>query len=74
MTRPPAQRTADFAALLALISVALIAWSAIDSRPLALVLAMTAGQAVGTVSLIVLVAAIIMDLRRARLLSSKSGD
>jgi preprotein translocase subunit SecF len=74
MTRPAAQRTADLAALLALISVVLIAWSAIDPTPLALVIAMTAGQAVGTVSLIVLAAAIIMDLRRARLLSRKGGD
>ena len=74
MTRPRVQRLLDIAALLALVGLALMAWSVIDPSPLAVVLAMTTAQLVGTTSLVLLVAAIAVDLRRAGVLSRRGGD
>lgn len=62
-------RLATAAAVLALAGVAFVAWSSVDPSPLAVVVAMTVGQSVGTASLILLVAAIVIDLKRAGVLS-----
>jgi hypothetical protein len=74
MTRPRAQRLVDLGAVLALVGLALVVWSVVDPTPLAVVLAMTAGQVVGTASLALLVAGIVVDLRRAQVLSRKGGE
>jgi hypothetical protein len=60
VTRSRAERLADVAAMLALASVALIAWSVLDPTPLAVILAVTAGQIVGTSSLLLLVTAMVL--------------
>jgi len=61
-TRP--QKIADLAALLALVCLGFVVWSVLDPTPLALVIGMTAGQAVGTASLAVFVAAVLLELGR----------
>lgn len=61
-------RLARVAALFTLPSLALMAWSVISPRPIPVVLAMTLGQVIGTAALALYALAIILDLRRARVL------
>ncbi len=72
MSRPTAQRLANVAAVVALVGLLLIIWSVASPTPLAVIFAMTVGQIVGTASLVLLVAAVVVDLRRARLLPSRA--
>jgi hypothetical protein len=53
-----------------LAALALIVWSLLDPSPLAVIAAMSAGQALGTASLGLFVVAILVDLRRAHVLDS----
>lgn len=55
-----------------LISLALMAWSMVDSRPIAVIIAMSIGQALGTLSLALFLIVVIWDLRRARVLAPES--
>ena len=52
---------------MALVSLALMAWSMLDPRPLPVLVAMSAGQGLGTLSLLMFFAVVVADLRRARL-------
>jgi hypothetical protein len=61
------------AAVLALVGLALFAWSVLDPRPVPVVVAMSVGQAIGTLSFLLYVLAIYLDLRRARVLG-KGAD
>ena len=63
-TRTRPQKIADLAALLALVCLVFVVWSVLDATPLAIVIGMTAGQAVGTASLALFVAAIVLELSR----------
>lgn len=63
-------------ALFALIAMALMLWSFFDHRPLVLVVAMSIGQAIGTGSLLLFLAVVVIELRQARVLgpTRPSGD
>ena len=61
------------AAVLALIGLALFVWSVLDPRPVPVVVAMSVGQAIGTLSFLLYVLAFYLDLRRARVLG-KGAD
>ena len=56
------------AAVLALVGVALFVWSVVDPRPVPVVVAMSVGQGIGTLSFLLYVLAIYLDLSRARVL------
>jgi peptidoglycan/LPS O-acetylase OafA/YrhL len=65
----PALRLAAVCALLAL---ALMIWGVVDPRPIALVIAMSVGQAVGTLSFALYVLAVLVDLRSAGVIGRRS--
>lgn len=56
------------AALVTLVSLALMMWSFFDQRPIVLVVAMSVGQGIGTLALLVFMVVVLLDLRRARVL------
>jgi hypothetical protein len=53
---------------LALIGLAFMVWSIFDPRPIPVVLAMSVGQGIGTLSLLLFVVVVLADLRRAKVL------
>lgn len=55
-----------WAAVAELIALGLMVWGVIDTRPIALVVAMTLGQALGTAAFAVFCLVVLNDLRRAR--------
>jgi len=55
------------ACVVALLALGLIVWSLVDSRAIAVVLAMSIGQALGTLSLALYLVVVVADLRRHRL-------
>lgn len=67
------ERLTRSAALLALLGLALMTWSISVARPVPVVLFMTVGQLIGTASLALYIAAIVVDLRRARVLGKSGG-
>jgi hypothetical protein len=54
------------AAVLALVALASIAWSLLDPRPVAVILAMSLGQVLGTLSFAGFLLVVAADLLRAR--------
>ena len=60
------------AAVLALIGLTLFVWSVLDPRPVPVVVAMSVGQGIGTLSFLLYLLAVYLDLRRARVLGN--GD
>ena len=60
------------AALMALAALVLMAWGVFDPRPIALVIAMSVGQALGTLSLAGFLFVVVLDIRRARLFSREA--
>jgi hypothetical protein len=54
------------ACVLAIVALALMAWSMLDPRPLPVLVAMSVGQALGTLSLVTFLAVVIADMRRAK--------
>ena len=71
MTTHFGYRALRVAAVLALAALALMIWGVIDPNPIALFIAMSAGQALGTLSFIVFGLVVLNDLRRARVFSEK---
>jgi peptidoglycan/LPS O-acetylase OafA/YrhL len=53
------------AAVCALLGLALMIWGVVDPRPIALVIAMSVGQALGTLSFALYLLAVFVDLRSA---------
>lgn len=53
------------ASLLTLAALGLMSWSLFDPRPVPVMVAMSAGQALGTLSLLLFLAVVALDLRRA---------
>jgi hypothetical protein len=66
-------RTLRFAALLGLLSLALMVWGVIDPQPISLVIAMSVGQVLGTGAFALYGLVVLTDLRRARVLSRKES-
>ena len=58
-----------WAALSGIVSLALMVWGVVDPRPIALVIAMSAGQALGTLAFGVFCLVVLTDLRNARVFS-----
>jgi hypothetical protein len=56
------------AAVLALVSLVLMTWSVLSAKPIAVITAMTVGQAIGTASFILYGYAVWRDLRAANVL------
>jgi hypothetical protein len=57
-----------FACVGSLVALALMVWSLLDPKPLAVIVAMSVGQALGTASLALFILVVVGDLRRAHLL------
>jgi hypothetical protein len=68
VTRRRAERALRLAAVLALLGLAAMVWSVIDPRPMPVVLAMSVGQGLGTLSFLIFGAVVAIDLRRKRIL------
>lgn len=64
MRRGLAGRLIDVACIAALIGIALMLWSVVSPRPLPVFLAMSAGQAIGTLSLLLFLGAWILGTPR----------
>jgi hypothetical protein len=56
------------ASIVGLIALGLMVWSVLDPRPLPVMVAMSIGQLLGTASLGLYGVAVVLDLRRARVL------
>lgn len=52
--------------VLGLVAMAMMCWSVLDPTPMPVLVAMSAGQAVGTLSLLCYVLAVFLEARRAR--------
>jgi len=62
-------RALRWAAIAGLLALMLMVWGVIDPHPISLVVAMSLGQALGTLSFIVFWMVVINDLRRSRVFS-----
>lgn len=62
------------AALVALVALGLILWAFFDGRPIVLVMAMSVGQGLGTLSLVLFLGVVLVELRRSRVLRDGSGQ
>jgi hypothetical protein len=58
-----------WAALAGIASLALMVWGVLDPHPIALVIAMSVGQALGTLSFLVFCLVVVTDLRNSRVFS-----
>lgn len=63
-------RALRVASVVGLAALGLMVWSLLDARALPIVVAMSVGQVLGTLSLAVYVAVVIADLRRLRVLDT----
>ena len=52
-----------------LLAIALMTWAILDPRPIPVVVSMMAGMGIGALSFLFFLVAILIDLRRARILS-----
>jgi hypothetical protein len=62
----PYARVLRGACLLALAALGLMTWSLFDPRPIPVILAMSLGQLLGTLSLLAFVICVVADVRRRR--------
>lgn len=62
------------ACVLALVALGLMVWSQLDATPIPVIVAMSIGQAIGTLSLVYYVIAILVDFRRRRVIERALGD
>jgi hypothetical protein len=63
------EKLVTISCVMALIALPLMLWSLVDPRPMPIIVAMSVGQVIGTLSLALYVVAIVLDLRAARVLS-----
>lgn len=61
------------ACVLSLVALGLIAWSLLQPRPIPVIMAMSVGQALGTLSLILFIATMVIDLRGRRILGRRES-
>lgn len=74
MTVKWTQRLLLIASMLTLAAIGLMVWSLLDPRPVPVMLAMSGGQALGTLSLAIYGLVIAMDLRRAKVLTPEPPE
>jgi len=60
-------RTLRVACLLALLALALMVWSLVEPTPMPVLVAMSVGQVLGTISLLLFLTVVIADMRQAHL-------
>ena len=60
-------RVLSIACVLALVSLVLMVWSLLEPTPLPVLVAMSLGQVIGTISLLMFLAVVLADMRRAHL-------
>ena len=60
-------RTLSAACVAALVALALMVWSLLEPTPMPVLVAMSAGQVLGTLSLLAFLGVVAADLRRAHL-------
>ncbi len=72
MKLPSHQRILSIACVFSLVAVGLMVWSLFDPRPIPVVVAMSVGQVVGTLSLVAFLVVVVSDLRP--LIRSKPVD
>jgi hypothetical protein len=60
------QRLITASCVLGLVAMAMMCWSVLDPTPVPVLVAMSAGQAVGTLSLLCYIAGVIIEVRRER--------
>jgi hypothetical protein len=63
MKLPPAPRVLIGACILALSALGLIVWSLLDPRPIPVIVAMSVGQVLGTLSFVAFLVVVVGDLR-----------
>jgi hypothetical protein len=62
------------ASLLALAALCLMVWSLFDPRPIPVILAMSVGQVLGTLSLLAFLAVVLADVRARLTARGAAGD
>jgi hypothetical protein len=72
MSSRMAMRALRLAAVSALLALSLMVWGVLDPHPISLVVAMSVGQALGTLSFALYGLVVLIDLRQARVLSANS--
>lgn len=68
LLNPP--RVLRLACTLALVALALFVWSLVDPHPIPVILAMSVGQALGTLSFLAFLVVVVHDLRGAQRLEN----
>ena len=63
MKLPPPRRVMTLACALALFALGLIVWSLLDPRPIPVIVAMSVGQVIGTLSFAAFLVVVVGDLR-----------
>ncbi len=63
MKLPPAPRLMTYACVLALFALGLIVWGVVDPRPIPVIVAMSVGQVIGTLSFVVFLIVVVTDVR-----------
>ncbi|MBH23469.1 MAG: hypothetical protein CMH57_03185 [Myxococcales bacterium] len=74
MKEARAQRLLRGASVAALIALALMVWAFLDPRPIAMMAAMTVGQVLGTISLLLFVGVVGVDLLGERLARARGEE
>lgn len=74
LTERGTHRVLTVSSILCLIALALMVWSLLAPTVASVMVAMSAGQALGTLSLALYVWVVIADLRRARVLGEKKDE
>lgn len=64
-------RLVFWSAVFALVGLAFVLWSVLSPTPIPVIAAMSVGQVVGTASLAMYVLAILLDLKKAKVLSAE---
>ncbi len=66
-------RLLRWAAVLALVALFLMVWGVFDAHPISLVIAMSVGQLLGTLSFAAFAFVVFLDLRRAHVFSRRAA-
>ncbi len=73
MSPKRAERLLRVACVVALAALSLMVWSVLDPRPIPVVVAMSVGQVLGTLSLLLFFCVVALDLRRANRASAAAA-
>ena len=68
------RRLLQFSAALTIIALLLMVWSMVDPTPLPVMIAMTAGQGIGTLAFALYLYVIVQDLRRYKRPAAAADD